>query len=362
MFLPTSILFAFVFGAIIGSFLNVVIHRVPRGESVVFPGSKCPTCKNAIAWYDNIPIVSWFVLGGQCRHCKAPFSGRYAAVEALVGALSAFLWAKLVVPMLTNVSHWSMLDFKQLLVPFFLYFTFLCLCVSIAFIDLEHFIIPHSLSIPGILIGLASPWIIGAIFQAREVMQLWPPITPMLSLTGAIVGALSIIAIFLIYLFLRGVPGMGGGDVTLMAMMGAWLGWPALLFIFFAASVQGLIAAGLSMALGWNFVKDASEVLDEEQEESAQHEPGATEQEDDPASQQDVKEVTPTAEEHLTDPGENAHAEDTQKGAKEEDEEEPEGLGAAIPFGPFIVLAGLEHFFFGPFLPDTVSMIYMYLY
>lgn len=358
MFLPISILFAFVFGAIIGSFLNVVIHRVPRGESVVFPGSKCPTCKNAIAWYDNIPIVSWFVLGGKCRHCKTPFSGRYAAVEALVGFLSAFLWAKLAVPMLSNVSHWVMLDFKQLLIPFFLYFTFLCLCVSIAFIDLEHFIIPHSLSIPGILLGLASPWIIGAIFQAREIMQLWPPITPMISLTGAIVGALSIIAIFLIYLFLRGVPGMGGGDVTLMAMMGAWLGWPALLFIFFAASVQGLIAAGLSTALGLEFVKDASEVLEEEEEETRDATPSdQTEEEDD--DDEDVG-VADTA---IDLAGGRQEGDATQKGAKEEDEEEePGGLGAAIPFGPFIVLAGLEHFFFGPFLPDTISMIYMYLY
>ncbi len=344
MFLLVSVLFAFVFGSIIGSFLNVVIHRVPRGESVVFPGSKCPTCSNSIAWYDNIPIVSWIALGAQCRHCKTPISGRYAAVEALVGLLSALLWAKLATPMLHGVSHWAMLDMQQLFIPFFMYFTFIALSVSIAFIDLELFIIPHSLSIPGILLGLASPWVIGYLFSTQELLHLWPPITPTISFMGALFGAVSIIAIFLIYLLLRGVPGMGGGDVTLMAMMGAWLGWPALLFIFFAASIQGLMAAGLTTVLGINFVKDAKEVLDEDP--VASHDDAEQHEEDKP----------------LNDDAATDLEKDEDATSKEDEEDDDEEFGAAIPFGPFIVLAGLEHFFFGPFLPDTISMLYMYIY
>lgn len=366
MFLTVSTIFAIVFGAIIGSFLNVVIHRVPIGESVVHPGSRCPTCRNDISWYDNIPVASWLILGGQCRNCKAPFSGRYAAVEGLMGFLSGALWIKLTLPLLNGGgTHWSMLDFSQLLIPFFMYFAFVSLCISIAFIDLEHFIIPHGLSLPGIVLGLASPWVIGYLFSGREIMQMWPPITPGVSMTGAIVGALSIISIFLIYLVLRGVAGMGGGDVTLMAMMGAWLGWPALLFIFFAASIQGLIAAGLTTALGINFVKDASEVLNDEEL--------ADQEQDDKEKPLEQDDEEPVEDTDLDSPQVEAAgraSEDEGAGAKphgeqdneQDDEDEEEGMGAAIPFGPFIVLAGLEHFYLGPFLPDTISMIYMYLY
>ncbi len=355
MFLTVSTLFAVVFGAIIGSFLNVVIHRVPLGESVVTPRSRCPSCRTDIAWYDNIPVASWLILGGECRHCKASFSGRYAAVEGLVGFLAGLLWVKLVLPELGGLAHWAMLDFKQVLIPFFMYFTFVSLCIAIAFIDLEHFIIPHSLSLPGIVLGLASPWVIDHLFNAREILQLWPPITPSVSLTGAIFGALSIIAIFLIYLFLRGVAGMGGGDVTLMAMMGAWLGWPALLFIFFAASIQGLIAAGVTTALGISFVKDASEVLEEDQPPREEEEAG----EASPASDERDEEQEAAS---RADAQEGSVSESDGEQAKDGEQEEDEGMGAAIPFGPFIVLAGLEHYFLGPFLPDTISMIYMYIY
>ena len=339
MFLAVSALFAFLFGAVLGSFLNVVIHRVPLGLSVVTPRSRCPSCANEIAWYDNIPILSWFILGGRCRRCGEPFSGRYAAVEALMGLLSALLWCRLAVGPLEGAAHWSLIDFSKLLIPFALYFAFLALCVAIAFIDLEHFIIPHGLALPGIALGLASPWILGALFTGREMMQRWPPLTPSSSMIGAVLGAVSVISIFLIYLLWRGVAGMGGGDVTLMAMMGAWLGWPALLFIFLAASVQGLIAAGVATALGLDFVKDASEVLDEENAPL-----------DEPAS--------PGEQDAVLDLPAPTHAEDDEP----QEGEPAEQLGAAIPFGPFIVLAGLEHFFLGPLLPESISMLHLYLY
>ena len=330
MFAIVSTLFAALFGAVIGSFLNVVIHRVPLGASVVVPGSHCPVCQANITWYDNIPVFSWLVLlDGKCRQCKTPISIRYTLVEALMGILAGALWVKVLDPYMHYPSMELWAQVPELVGLFGLYFTFVALLVSIAFIDLEHFIIPHGLSIPGILLGLASPWVVGWLYEPEHVFKLWPPVTPTASLIGALAGAAAIIAVFVLYFMARGVAGMGGGDVTLMAMAGAWLGWPALIFIFFTASIQGLIAAGLSHVFGLNLAKGADELFDQEHEEAKDPEQAS---------------------------------EEPEKEEEDEAQERQDKAPMAIPFGPFIVLSALEFFFLGPLLPPSLSLTYLYAF
>ena len=376
MFLVVSAIFAFTFGAVIGSFLNVVIHRLPREESVVSPPSHCPSCQEPIRWYDNVPIISWLVLGGECRHCDASISARYAAVEGLTGVLSVMLWLKLVVPQLDGVAHWAMLDWPALLAPFFLYFTFIGLCVALAFIDLEHLIVPHELAIPGILIGLASPWVMHALYTPREMIEQWPPISPTTSLIGAIAGAVSVLIIFVVYFVLRGIAGMGGGDVTLMAMVGAWLGWPALIFVFFAASIQGLIATAISFYTGSSLIHDANVIFEEDAASGAgpPGADGALEGQDAEGPEDDEARAVGGDDDADAD-AEDVQEEETEDEDEDQDQElepeegthveiiegEEEAGPMAIPFGPFIVLSALEHLFLGPLLPDGLSMFVMYL-
>ena len=143
-----STVFAFCLGAILGSFLNVVIYRVPAGESVVHPPSHCPVCNNGIAWYDNIPILSWLFLGGQCRHCGTSISPRYIMIEGLTGFLAALCWLRVGFRALkapaNSVYH---LEPPVIGAIFLMYLVFVCVCVTLAFIDLDHLIVPHSISI-----------------------------------------------------------------------------------------------------------------------------------------------------------------------------------------------------------------------
>jgi leader peptidase (prepilin peptidase) / N-methyltransferase len=213
-----------VFGLLFGSFLNVVIHRMPRDQSMVRGRSMCPHCKKTIAWYDNIPLVSWLILRGKCRACgwKIPF--RYPLVELLT-ALSAAgaMW----VSGLTLTTLWV--------------FAFLAIMIAITFIDWEHQIIPDPLSIGGTVLG----WIGAAVCLNITLVQ---------SIVGSLVGAGLILGIALLYKAARKVDGMGGGDVKLMAMIGAFLGWQmvfAVLFLAaFAGSVYGVILLKRSNADG----------------------------------------------------------------------------------------------------------------
>ena len=204
-----------VFGLLIGSFLNVVIYRLPRGQSIVRGRSMCPKCRKTVHGYDNIPLVSWIVLRGKCRACGWKIPARYPLVELLTGiAAAGAMWAS--GPTLTAL--WV--------------FAFLAIMIAITFIDWEHQIIPDPLSIGGTVLG----WI-GAVVCL--------PITLVHSLVGSVVGAGLILAIALLYKAARKVDGMGGGDVKLMAMIGAFLGWQmvfAVLFLAaFAGSVYGVI-------------------------------------------------------------------------------------------------------------------------
>jgi leader peptidase (prepilin peptidase)/N-methyltransferase len=202
-------------GLLIGSFLNVVIHRLPRGQSMVRGRSMCPHCKTTIHWYDNVPLISWMLLRGKCRACGWKIPVRYPLVELLT-ALSA-----------AGAVYASGLTLTALWV-----FAFLSIMIAITFIDWEHQIIPDPLSLGGTVLG----WIGAAVCLDITLVQ---------SIVGSLVGAGLVLAIALLYKAARKVDGMGGGDVKLMAMIGAFLGWQmvcAVLFLAaFAGSVYGVI-------------------------------------------------------------------------------------------------------------------------
>lgn len=303
---------SFLVGASTGSFLNVVIYRLPLEMSLSSPGSRCGSCETPIRFYDNIPIFSWFILGGKCRKCKASFSFRYPAMELFIGLIAAGLWWKHTHPLLDGHDFpiWPVVALVALRLTFFV------ILIAITAIDLEHLIIPHELTFPGMALGLASPWILESLFGGFY-QRIWPPVSPMISIIGWLAGGLFIIAVIQLYFSVRKIQGMGGGDVTLMAMLGAWLGWPALIFILFAASMQGLIAAGLAYVVKPNFLRNIDEVFADE---------------DEPKEVRSEKEIA------------------------------ADGFGmAAIPFGPFLALAGAEFMLFGHLLPPEINMIILYL-
>jgi leader peptidase (prepilin peptidase) / N-methyltransferase len=204
-----DILVVFVFGAIIGSFLNVCIIRIPERRSIVRPPSHCPSCRRDIAWYDNVPILSWVVLRGRCRNCAQRISPLYPIVETLTGALAVALYLRL-----------------GPTIAFAGYFAFVAALIAITFIDLDHRIIPDVISLPGILAGLAVSFVS-------------PLVTPLDALIGAVAGGGFLLAIAVGYEKLRGIEGMGGGDIKLLAMIGAFLGWQSLFVTVMVASIVG---------------------------------------------------------------------------------------------------------------------------
>lgn len=207
----------FVFGALLGSFGNVVIYRLPKEESVVKPGSHCYSCKTPVKWYDNIPIFSWFILRGKCRHCGAPFSFRYAFVELLMASLFAL--------------SYYYLGFSWTLVEYLIFIFGLVVCT---FIDLDHMILPDEFTLSGIVIGL-----LGALINPqREFLD---------ALFGVLMGGGFLWGLAYVYYLLTKQEGMGGGDIKLLAWIGALLGWKAIPFVIMSSaiigSVIGLVAA-----------------------------------------------------------------------------------------------------------------------
>ncbi len=210
----TSLPFAWIFplglGAIVGSFLNVCIYRLPRRESLVLPASRCPQCATPIRWYDNIPLLSFLVLGGRCRDCKGAISWRYPLVEAIAVLLFILAWARFG---LTLEGLRAVVLASALLV--------------VTGIDLEHRIIPDRVTLPGIVLGLAAAWLL-------------PP-----GIVSSAVGTLVGGGLFYVIAWAsRG--GMGGGDIKLASMLGAFLGWQAgLLAIFIGVLAGGLVGVAL---------------------------------------------------------------------------------------------------------------------
>jgi leader peptidase (prepilin peptidase) / N-methyltransferase len=210
--------FAFILGAVVGSFLNVCIYRLPKGESVAYPPSHCGNCDYVIRWYDNIPILSYLVLRGKCRRCGTRISLQYPLVELINALLSLALF----------------LRFGPTWV-FLLLFTFVSAMVVVTFIDLEHQIIPDVITLPGIVIGFAISFFI-------------PGLGWLQSLIGILAGGGSLLLVALAYQLLTKRDGMGGGDIKLLAMCGAFFGWKAVLFIIFASSLIGSIV-GITIML-----------------------------------------------------------------------------------------------------------------
>lgn len=240
MGLPDIVGFAFVFllGSIVGSFLNVVIHRVPREESIVFPNSKCPKCNHAIKPYDNIPIFSWLVLlRGKCRNCAAPISARYPAVEFLTAVIFALVF-------------WRV-GFTPFL-PIALYFS--ASIVSLVFIDAEHMILPDVINFPLLIIAVivriafplmfAAPYFTDVAHAPLTALEGYP--AWMVSLAGAGLGAMIgggfLWLIGWLWEKLRGVEAMGFGDVKMMLAVGALLGWRATFLSMFIGAFSGAIA------------------------------------------------------------------------------------------------------------------------
>jgi leader peptidase (prepilin peptidase)/N-methyltransferase len=214
--------YAFAMGAIVGSFLNVVIHRYPREESIVFPASHCPRCQAPIRWFDNIPIVSYLVLLARCRACRAPISPRYPLVELANGLfyLAVFLHAGPTV-------------------AFVLIAALVSLTIALIYIDAEIQILPDVIDIPGIALGVVCGALgTGALLPNLTLAESWVD-----SLAGAALGAGIIIVITAAYWLVRRVEGMGQGDIKMMAMIGALLGWRAVPAVLFLASISGAVVA-----------------------------------------------------------------------------------------------------------------------
>jgi leader peptidase (prepilin peptidase)/N-methyltransferase len=206
----------FVLGLCIGSFLNVCIYRLPAGQSIVSPGSRCPACGTAIRPWDNLPLVSFLLLRGRCRHCGRGISPRYPLVELLSGLLALACLARF-----------------GPTAPAAVAFAFGAAMLVVTFIDLDHRIIPDRITLPGI-----------ALFGVLSLLM--PQGSWVRALMGILVGGGSLWSVAWIYSRLTGKEGMGGGDIKLLAMIGALVGWPGVLFTIFAASALGT-AAGLAV-------------------------------------------------------------------------------------------------------------------
>ena len=204
------------FGLCIGSFLNVCIYRLPRGESVVSPGSRCGACGTPIRWFDNLPVLSYLMLGGKCRACGASYSARYLVVELITAAIFGLLAA--------------VFPFEPVLAA---RLVFAAMLVALFFIDLEHQLLPDAITLPGVAVGLAA-----SAFGGPGLIS---------SLIGAALGAGILLAIRWGWKRATGVDGMGLGDVKMLAMTGAFLGWEQVWLVLFLASLSGAVV-GVSIA------------------------------------------------------------------------------------------------------------------
>ncbi|RME18083.1 MAG: prepilin peptidase [Bdellovibrio sp.] len=206
-----SVALFFILGAIFGSYANVLIYRVPKGENTVTSRSHCPKCQHLISWYDNIPLLSWLFLGGRCRRCKGKISFRYFIVELLMAILFAGLWVKI---------GWKFTLLEYLVLAFGL--------VVVSFIDLDHMILPDRFTLSGIVIGIVGSFI--------NPERSWED-----ALLGILFGGGFLWAVAYFYLLLRKQEGLGGGDIKLLAWIGAVLGWKPIPFIILSSSLVGTL-------------------------------------------------------------------------------------------------------------------------
>jgi len=210
---------AFFFGMCIGSFLNVCIYRLPMSKSIIHPRSMCLSCGNTIRFYDNIPIISYVGLRGRCRYCSTPISIRYPLVEAMSGLFGLGVYLKFG-PTPQAV----------------IYFAFIATLLVITFIDIDHRIIPDVISLPGIPV----------FFLASLSL---PTLTYLDSLLGILAGGGTLYLVAFVYTLLTKKEGMGGGDIKLLAMIGALIGWKGVFFTIFVSSAVGTVSGMVIMLM-----------------------------------------------------------------------------------------------------------------
>jgi len=209
--------FTFIFGLCIGSFLNVCIFRLPASKSIIHPRSSCPSCGKQIRFYDNIPVLSYLLLKGRCRDCQEPLSMRYPIVEILGGLFALGAYVK-----------------YGLSIEALIYFVFIAVLLVITFIDIDHQIIPDIITLPGIPIFFIAGFVL-------------PRINLIDSFLGILVGGGSLLLVAWVYNLITKKEGMGGGDIKLLAMIGAVTGWQGVLFTIFVASAVGTLSGILVM-------------------------------------------------------------------------------------------------------------------
>jgi leader peptidase (prepilin peptidase)/N-methyltransferase len=292
-------------GLAFGSFLNVVIYRWPRGQSLARPGSRCPGCGTPIAAYDNIPVLSWLILRGKARCCGARIGARYPLVELIGGLLGWALVETHIATLALDTPAW------QVALLLVIHLALGLGLVAAAFIDLEHLLLPDGVTIGGTLLGLATvpvrmdiDWFDAAFGAVLGFVIVWLPFD-------------------LLYRALRGQPGMGLGDAKLVMLAGAWFGWPGAVFTLFAGAVQGT-AVTLALFAASGRAEESESVRNERARMLAE------------------LEATPEAE----------RAELQAELDKDPLFREPAaGISQVrLAFGPFLVLATLEYLLFGPAL------------
>jgi leader peptidase (prepilin peptidase)/N-methyltransferase len=226
MFLP--LIFIIPLGLVIGSFLNVCIYRTPRGESVVYPPSHCGSCGERVKSRDLIPVFSYLILGGKCRNCHNKISVQYPIVELLTGALFTLMYFQ------------YGMKFDLLYMGFMM--VFVSILVAVTFIDIGHKIIPDIIVLPGIVIGLMAN-VLGDIFHGSNFFIPWYE-----SLIGIFAGGLPLFLVGVVGSWIAKRDAMGGGDVKLMAMVGAFIGWKAVLIALFFGVIIGAVIGVVAKA------------------------------------------------------------------------------------------------------------------
>jgi leader peptidase (prepilin peptidase)/N-methyltransferase len=221
-----ELLTVIIFGLCVGSFLNVCAYRLPLGESIVHPRSRCTSCGRTLTWFDNVPVLSWAALGGRCRSCKQPVSWMYPAVEVVTALVFVITYLTYGLTLLSLVRV-----------------VFACALIVLFVTDLQHKILPNAITLPGIVVGF--------------VCSVFLPPGWMNSLIGLAVGGGFLLAIAEAYYRIRGQEGLGMGDVKLLAMIGAFLGWKLVLLTLVFASFTGSLAGGVLIASGRGNMKYA---------------------------------------------------------------------------------------------------------
>ena len=232
----------FAFGAVVGSFLNVCVYRMPREESIISPPSHCPHCDQRIRWSDNIPLASYLVLRGKCRHCGAPIAPRYFVVELLTATLFLLMWLKL-----TQWDSTPVHGIYFLKAP--IYWLVIAGLIAATFIDFEHYIIPNEITYGGIFLGLVISALYPPLMEADSMK-----ISLFRSFLGAAVGGITLLVVAMAGEKIFKKEAMGMGDVKFLAAIGAFMGWQATLFTIFVSSLIGGVI-GLILVLaskkGW---------------------------------------------------------------------------------------------------------------